>query len=74
MVSPVLGTYLAAVYCSSLLAKNTNSQIAHPIVSAQVFTTHHWMVRIYKLKDVPNRQKGTKRKAAKAVSRIENQV
>jgi hypothetical protein len=32
------------------------------------------MVRIYKLKDVPNRQKGTKKKAAKAVSRIENQV
>eukprot|EP00252_Welwitschia_mirabilis_P026501 TRINITY_DN8716_c0_g2_i1.p1 TRINITY_DN8716_c0_g2~~TRINITY_DN8716_c0_g2_i1.p1 ORF type:complete len:222 (+),score=41.46 TRINITY_DN8716_c0_g2_i1:97-666(+) len=36
----------------------------------EVFTTHHWMVRIYKLKAPKNRLRGRNKKRSKAGSRV----
>jgi dolichyl-diphosphooligosaccharide--protein glycosyltransferase len=37
-------------------------------ILVQVFTTHHWMVRIYKLKPSKNRLRGKNKKRTKSVS------
>ena len=43
------------------------------LYSIQVFTTHHWMVRIYKLKPPKNRLRG-KTKKSKAVCRNRSSI
>lgn len=55
----VLPIFFSIFNCISIDALN--------LILLQVFTTHHWMVRIYKLKPPKNRLRGKSKKKTKLV-------
>lgn len=53
-----------------LLSVNFTSHVEFMFFTIQVFTTHHWMVRIYKLKPPKNRIRGKTKKSKSVCTKL----